>query len=69
MQIWFQNRRMKAKRSKRVQDKDSRQDASEESDTNELGDDSNIDIKSPSLISEFQNQIQIKLEEPENKNS
>ena len=60
---------MKAKRSKRVQDKDSRQDASEESDTNELGDDSNIDIKSPSLISEFQNQIQIKLEEPENKNS
>lgn len=73
VKIWFQNRRMKVKKSKLPKNQDNRLNDSEESDlksdNNEFDDDNNIDVESPSLVSEGlanQELLEMKLEAPEN---
>lgn len=73
VKIWFQNRRMKVKKSKLPKNQDNRLNDSEESDlksdNNEFDDDGNIDVESPSLVSEGlanQELLEMKLEAPEN---
>jgi len=74
VKIWFQNRRMKVKKSKMPKTVDTRLNDSEESDlksdtNNEFDDDSNIDVESPCLEPEGlanQELLEMKLEAPEN---
>ena len=75
VKIWFQNRRMKVKKSKLPKNQDNRLNDSEESDlksdNNEFEEDNNIDVESPALVSESlanQELLDMKLEMPENSN-